>query len=241
MKCFLTQPDIFSNFHADSVKNVIFWTARLLQHRWMVSRLLWSLFGWPCDSVRCDVGQCTSGWGFDSLSTCPRLLGPPISCVGLPQLPLRLSSVFAIPKNVAFSSAMHLWCFCSLQGRQRLRRPLSWWRQRSLPNWVLLLHEIKINSFIHFSVSSLQRKKSPIRLKVFAFCMIITYGMAIFWFSVCNSKEVKIFFQGSIDWMHCVIKCLTVSFIQITHFPKIYPGQLFWCYGEVWNARLERK
>ena len=42
--------------------------------------------------VLCDAGQCTNDYGFNSGTTCARLLGAFMLCVGFPQHPLRLSS-----------------------------------------------------------------------------------------------------------------------------------------------------
>ena len=58
-----------------------------------------------CGSVRCDAGQCTNGCGFDSHSTCARLLYGFIFRIGFQKGSLRTSFIFTIPRNVSFSSA----------------------------------------------------------------------------------------------------------------------------------------
>ena len=80
------------------------------------SHISYLTHGRACGSVGCDTGQCTNGCGFDSRSTCARLLGASMLCVGFPQLPLRLSSVFTTLRNVSFSSALYLCCFHSPKG-----------------------------------------------------------------------------------------------------------------------------
>ena len=60
----------------------------------------------------CDTGQYTDSCGFDSRSTCARLLGATMLCVGFPQPPLRLSSVFTILRK-SFRSALYLRLPCT--------------------------------------------------------------------------------------------------------------------------------
>ena len=102
--------------------------------------------GRACGSMGCDTGQCTNGCGFDSRSTCARLLVASVLCVGLPQLPLRPSSVFTVLRNVSFSSALYTSVAFTVLRAAPAERTARSYRLRSLLYRLSLVREIK---FIH--------------------------------------------------------------------------------------------